>query len=99
MERACLLEDLEARHARHLVVEDHEVEGFFAQELDRGLAPIGALDRVAERLQHVDAEDDDRPGIVHNEDLLPRGAQFAWARAGVPIAPPLGWCPAWRLTS
>src|SRR6185436_16735842 len=57
MESSCLCEDVEACHARHLVVEHHQVERLLAHELDGRLAAIGALDRVAQRLQHVHAED------------------------------------------
>src|SRR6185436_3510523 len=48
MESARLREDFEASHAGHLVVEHHQVERLLAQELDRHLAPVGALDRVAQ---------------------------------------------------
>ena len=56
-------------------------------EFDGGLAAIGALDGVAERLQHVDAEHDHRPRVIDDQDLLPGRCQFAWARAGAPAAP------------
>src|SRR5262245_51247930 len=64
-----LLVDLEAVHARHAVVDDQEVEGLATEVLERGLPAVGALDRVAERLEDVHAEDDDGPGVVHDQDL------------------------------
>ena len=87
VQQACLREDFEAGHPRHLVVEHHEIERLLAHELDGGLAPVGALDGVAERLQHVDAEHDHRPRVIDDQDLLLGRRQFAWARAGTPAAP------------
>src|SRR3972149_3844900 len=66
---ARLLEDLEAVHTGHLVVDHEEVEGLLADQLDRGLAAVRGADRVAEGLQPVHAEDDDRPRVVDDQDL------------------------------
>ena len=86
--RACS-KDLEPGHPGHLVVEDHQIERLFPHQLHRGLAAVGALDGVAERLEDVDAQDDDRTGVVDDQDLgLGRG-QFAWANAGESVALPL----------
>src|SRR3972149_2243328 len=50
------------QHAGH-------VRADLARQLDRGLAAVRGADRVAEGLQHVHAEDDDRPRIVDDQDL------------------------------
>src|SRR5262245_15446317 len=87
MESSSLREDFEASHAGHLVVEDHQIERLLAHELDGGLASVGALDRVAQGLEHVHTEHDDGTGVVDDEDLFLGRRHFEGAIAGTSGAP------------
>src|SRR5687768_3474188 len=101
-----LLEDLEAGHAGHLVVDDEQVELLAAKMRERRLAVVRALHEISEPLQHVHAQDDDRTGIVCDQDLLAGFCRHglttasAWAQPKVRVSGSAGSAapvPAWYM--